>query len=456
MRISLVTVFVLVISWCASVVSTFAQEVKTNYTLEESIRIANTRATEVLKAENSVAISGAQILAAYGQFLPDFSVGGAYTYTGGTTLTSVTAPILVDSRRSNINYQVQTSLNLFNGYSDQATLKAARLSKDAAELTLERARQFIAFDVTQSYLQITLDRQIVEFATQNLTTSKQREEQLDELVKVGRRAQSDLYQQQSQTALDQQFLTNAENKLRNDKIFLARKLRIDPSLDYEFTDPVIDETSLPQGGNDERMLIAKALEQRVDLKSSRFSQDAANWYIKKYRGGYLPKVFVSGSAFGVGAHYNKLVVNNDQSTPTPNLPSWGSQLGNQILGVGALSINWTIFDRYYTKSNVVIARANAANALIDYENVNLQIVTETRQAYGNYMTALKQVETTEKGLTAAQRAFETVNGRYSVGAANFIELVITQNNLLLAKQNQAQVAINLFMQKKTLDYYLGN
>ena len=431
-------------------------QIKTDYTLEESIALANTHATEILKGENSVAISGAQVLAAYGQFLPDFSIGTAYAYTTGTTLTSVTAPILVDSRRSNINYQVQTTLNIFNGFSDQASLRAARLSKDVTALTLERAHQFITFDVTQSYLQVTLDRQIVEFAQQNLTTSRKREEQLDELVKVGRRAQSDLYQQQSQTALDQQFLANAENKFRNDRILLARKLRIDPSIDYNFTDPLIDEQPLVPGSADEQTLVAKALQQRVDLKSSRLNQEAAALYIRKYHGGYLPKVFLTGAAFGVGAHYNKLVVNNDPNTATPVLPSWGSQLGNQILGVGTLSINWTIFDRYYTKSNVAVARANAANAQIDYENTNLQIVAETRQAYGNYMTAVQQVETTEKGLTAAQKAFETVNGRYSVGAANFIELVITQNNLLLAKQNRAQVAINLFLQKRTLDYYLGN
>ncbi|MBA4145399.1 MAG: hypothetical protein C0523_06535 [Cytophaga sp.] len=78
------------------------------------------------------------------------------------------------------------------------------------------------------------------------------------------------------------------------------------------------------------------------------------------------------------------------------------------------------------------------------------------QALTNYRTALQQIITSQKGLDASQQAYETLNGKYAVGSANFIELSNAQNNLLLAKQNRAQSSISLFLQKKVIDYYLGN
>ena len=95
------------------------------------------------------------------------------------------------------------------------------------------------------------------------------------LVAVGRRPQSDLYQQQSQTSLDQQFLISATNKLNIDQILLLQRLRINPAENYQFTDVAIDENPLGEEYTNEQSLIEKALAQRADLKSSQRYQDAA-------------------------------------------------------------------------------------------------------------------------------------------------------------------------------------
>ena len=432
-----------------------AQDSLKTLSLEESIQIALTKSTAIIKGQNALDITGAQVLGAYGQFLPDVTFNGAFSYTGGDNLLVVTTPTLVSSQRSNINYQLVSSINIYNGFANRASLKAALLNKEMAGFSLARARQQITLDVTQSYLQVILDKEIVEFAKQNYQLSMRREEQLKELVTVGRRAQSDLYQQQSQTSLDQQFLINAENKLLNDKLILLQKLRINAADTYDFASVVIDENPLGNEYTDDQALIETALAQRSDLKAAQRSQDASLLYVQRYKSGYLPRVSLAGGAYGVGAHFDKLYINDKNSLPTEQR-SYGTQLADQIYGSVALNIGWTLFDKNVTRSNVAIARINALNAKVDYENVNLQIASEVKQALGNYRTAFQQTITSEKGLVAAQQAFETLNGRYAAGSANFIELSNAQNNLLLAKQNRAQASINFFLQKKSIDYYLGN
>jgi outer membrane protein len=333
-------------------------------------------------------------------------------------------------------------------------LKAALLNKEGAEFSLTRAQQQIKFDITQVYLQVVLDKEIVDFAQLNYETSQKRENQLNELVAVGRRPKSDLYQQQAQTSLDQQFLTNSINKLNIDKILLLQRLRLDPDKKYEFDSVAIDETPLGPEFVNEQALIDMARGQRADLKSSQRAQEAALWYVKRNKSGYLPRISATAGAYGVAAQFTKLYIGGNNSLPADQR-SFGSQLGDQVYGIMSLNVGWNIFDKYVTKSNVASARINAVNARIDYENVNLQIVAEIRQALGNYSTALQQTETSQKGLIAATQAFETISGRYSVGSANFIELANAQNNLLLAKQNRAQAGISLFLQKKVIDFYLG-
>ncbi len=432
-----------------------AQESPKKMTLEQAVQLAVTNSTTILKGTNAVDLNGAQVLAAHGQFLPDAVLGAAATYTGGTNLLTVTVPTLVNSQRTNVFYQIVSSINIYNGYANRAALNAALLSKEMSELTLERAKQQVALDVTQAYLQVVLDKQIVDFGRQNFETSQKREDQLKELVQVGRRPQSDLYQQQSQTSLDQQFLTNATNKLNIDKIALLQRLRINPSENYEFDDVIIDENPLSAEFADENAMIERAMSQRADLKSSQRSQDAALWYVKRSRSGYLPRITASAGAYGVAAQFSKLYVNGNDLLPAEQR-SIGTQLTDQIYGVMSLNLGWNIFDKYVTKSNVAAARINAANARIDYENTGIQIASEVKQALSNYRTALAQTETSEKGLLAANQAFETLTARYNVGAANFIELSNAQNNLLLAKQNRAQAAISLYLQKRAIDFYLGN
>ena len=164
---------------------------------------------------------------------------------------------------------------------------------------------------------------------------------------------------------------------------------------------------------------------------------------------------LGAGVFSNGAYFNKLYVNDVNSKPGSQT-GIGDQLTQQVSGVLSLNASWAIFDRYYTRSGISIAKVVSGNAQIDYENEHIQIVSEIRQAYGDYTTALQQIETADKEVIAAQRAYETLNGRYQEGSANFIELSTAQINLLQARQDRIQSVISLMLQKKVIDFYLGN
>jgi len=422
--------------------------------LQDCINIGLTRSTEVLKGVNNVGLAGALVLNAYGQFLPDLNAGAGYNYSTGKNFVSATGPYVVNANRSAFNYQLTSTLNIFTGHYNQASLKAATLNKKSYELTLERARQQISLDISQSFLQVMLDKRVVSLEQENWMTSKDREKQLAALTGVGRKAPADLYQQQAQTSRDQSLLIDAQNRLRTDKILLLKKLRLDSLEQYEFGEiPVEEQPQIEIYGN-EQVMVNKALVQRVDLQAVRLNKEVADWDIRKYQSGYLPKVFLGAGVYSAGAYFDKLYLNGVESKPRSQT-AIGDQLTRQINGSISINASWAIFDRYFTRSNVAIARIASSNAQIDYENQHIQIVSEIRQAYGDYTTALQQIETADKGVVAAEKAYETLNGRYKEGAANFIELSIAQINLLEARQTKIQATISLMLQKKVIDFYQG-
>jgi outer membrane protein len=430
-----------------------AQDTTQVLLLEDCIRIGLDQSTQILLSKDSLQITGAALMGTYGNFLPNLALNGNYAYTGGKNLLTITEPTLVNSTGSAMNYQLTSTINIFNGLYDYSALKAATLSKSASQFNLQRSEQAIAFDITQSFLQIILDRQVVKFGTENLDASTKREAQLQELTSVGRNAVSDLYQQEAETSSDKLFLIQAEQKLKNDIILLLRKIKISATEKYSIGDIPADTLPLGPEYQNVQDLIAKAMQQRPDVKSSDLSLKITDWQIKEFKSGYLPKLNLEGGMVSNGGYLNSLQINNVDALGAQE--PVGKALFGQVYGEIALNLSWNIFDRLYTKTNVAIARIYQHNASIIRDDLTVQISSDIKQAYNDYLAALQQIETSKRGLFAAQQAFEVLNGKYDVGQATFVELSNAQVVLLQAEVSKAQADISLMLQKKIIDYYIG-
>ncbi|HEY4062114.1 MAG TPA: TolC family protein [Puia sp.] len=423
--------------------------------LQDCINIALQKATIVLKGNNDITIAGTQVLAAYGQYLPNVVAAGGYNYDKGNNFYGSTGIALAKQGRSAYDYQLTSSINIFTGYYNYSNLKAARLNQQIAGLSLERAKQQIELDITQSYLQLILDRKIVALDSNNLATSLKREQQLTMLTDVGRRARTDLYQQQAQTSSDQLLLINARSRMQNDKIILFQKLRIDSSENYDIQDiPIDDSADALRYGNKEA-LVQEGIRGRVDLHSAELNIRYNEWNVKKFRSGYLPAVSLSGGLYNNGAWFNSLNVNGADALP-PSQTSPLTQLYRNSYGLLGVSATWNIFDRYFTRSNVAAAKIVVDDARIDKEDTRISIVTSINMAHNDYMNAVQQMETVDKGLIAAQQAFDAVNARYQQGATDFITESNSQQVLLQAQQNKIQASVNMMLQKKAIDFFTGS
>jgi outer membrane protein len=437
----------------ASLGESQAQDSVKVLSLDDCIKLGLSQSAKFLRSQDSVQITGAALIGAYGEFLPNLSFNGNYGYLSGSNLLTTAAPTLVNSKVSQLNYQLTSTLNIFNGFADYSALKIATLNRDASQFNLDRAKQEIAFDITQTFLQVILDRKIITYAQSNFDASTNREEQLNELTTVGRKAVADLYQQQAETSNDNLFLIQANEKLKNDVVLLLRKLKISQTDKYAIGDMAVDTLPLGHEYKNAQDLITKAVDQRPDLKSSALGISIADFEIRNLQSGYLPKLSLEGGLLSNGGYFNSLYVNGVNDLGTQE--SYGKAMFGQLYGEAFLNLSWNLFSRLSNKTNVSIAKINRQNAQINNDDLTVEISSEVKQAYNDYLSALQQITAANKGIISAVQAFDVVQGQYNVGKATFVELSTAQAALLQAQVNKAQADVNLALQKKIIDYYIG-
>jgi outer membrane protein len=436
-----------------------AESTATKLNLEDSIALAVKASTTVLKAQRDSELGGTQVLQSYLQFLPNLTAQGAYNYAKGKTYLTTAAPTLVDASNYGANYTVSTTLNIFNGFADVAAWSASQERRAVADKSLRRAQQYIALDISQSFLQAVLNQKLVGIAEKNLKASKDRQTLLEEQTKVGIRNKSDLFRQQAQTSADESFLITVQNNSQTNLITLLKKLRLSPDGKYELTEPPLEDqvAKLQQSVNNihEEDSIRQALDHRPDYEVSRRTAEAARKDVTTLRSAYWPKLDFVASYLSSSRNLDTQLVNNINVVPASQL-SLDQQLRDQGSYVYGLVLTWNIFDRWSSSLNVERGKAVAYKSELDAEDYRNQVVGEVKQALNDYRAAVAQLDTSQRGLVAARKAYEVSEGRYEVGSLSYVDLAAAQTQLVQAEANRAQALIGFELQKRAVDFALGN
>ena len=444
------------LTWCLLESTGLAAPEKT-LTLEESIRMAVTASTSVLKSTGDRELAGTQAVQSYLQFLPNVVAQAGYGYAKGTSFLTTAQPALVSASNYGPSYQLSTTLNLFNGLSDYATWQASTARRSAAERSLRRAKQQISLDVAQSFLQVALDNRLIEIARNNLQDSQERQHLLEEQTKVGVKSLSDLFRQQAQTSSDESFFVVNENKQKTDLILLLRRLRIDPAENYRVLEPPLEIRAgvAPQASSDdEAEMMRTALEHRLDYEASRLSFEATRWDVRTAKSTYFPRLDLVATYGASARSVDSGTVNGTGFAPFTQA-SVSDQLTNQTAVTYGVYLTWSLFDRGVTPLNVERAKNVSFKAELDYRDYRNQVIGEARQAYSGRLAARKQLEASAKGVSAARKAYEVSKGKYEVGALNFIDLATTQLLLLQAEAARAQALVEFELQRRSAVFALG-
>lgn len=421
-------------------------------TLQDAIDIALENNLELKRASNDLDLARSQNFSAKANFLP--SVDGSFSGRQSVGRQFIESEIAFEEVTSNtLSGSISTSMPIFQGFSNILNLRNSRKDIDRQENSLERTRETVIFNAASSYLQVLLDKQLLEIAEENLEASQQQLKQVEAQVEVGSRPTVDLYDQESQVASNELEVINQENALELSRTQLIRNLQLDPLKSYEFAMPEVAVEDVEPQELDLQKLTEQALSNRKDLRSQELLIETLNNDLKEARYALFPTLSVSA---GISSGYGDLYSVPDPATGEIRSVGFVDQFFDQRINrYAGFQISVPIFNNWDRRVSIQQAQVNYKNAQLDLRDQEYAVREEVRQAYNDYRSYAKRLESSQKSLRAAERSYETQQQRYEVGSSTLIELTDASARYTEAQSNLANALYNLIFQEKLLNYYLG-
>ena len=415
--------------------------------INDAVQLALDRNVGLKFSANSVRQSEISLSGAKYFLVPSLSFGTNAGRNFGLSFDQTTGRV-VNYSSDRFGLSTSASMVVFSGMRDWAALEQARLNVTGTGLDHERQRQLVVFQVMDQYLSLIQANSQVTIQEENLAAQQQLLEQVQEFVNAGSRPVSDLYQQQAAAASAELALLDAERGVETAVNRLIQTLQLDPFGGYEFAAPDLSERALVPEDYDVDELVRTAFDRRLDLRAQEVAIAVSEQGIRSARGGWLPRVSISGSA---GTSYSSVqgFAGGGQTTP------FGTQLENNRSESVGINLSIPIFDNFSTRTSVQSARVAYNNAELGLDNLRQDIRLNVRQAYLDYLRDEKSLDVTDKQLIAAQQALEAAQERYNVGASTLVELAQAQSAFVAASNNRASAINNFFFRKLLIDYYIG-
>ncbi|MBT8399580.1 MAG: TolC family protein [Rhodothermia bacterium] len=424
-------------------------------TFDDAVTLALERNVDLKKAENDVALQDQIVAREKADFLPDLNVSLRPSRSWGLTFDQ-TSFRQVTQKSDFFSVSASSSVNLFDGFGKVATLREAQHTLESSSLTLERRRQTVFFNVIQAYLQVILDKEQVQIRAEDVESQQQQLRRIEEFTRVGSRPISDLYQQQATLAASELQLLEAERAVQLSEVRLIQVLELDPLRVYDFDAPLQEDIDLSASTYELDALLQSSFQQRLDLQALDASIASSEEGIRAAKSGRYPSLtlFSSGGSSYSSLREEPIIDVNDQVTGFERVPFADQLEDNRSASLG-LTLSIPIFNRLFTKTNIQQARIRHSNLGLDRQNLEQNIALEVRQAYLDYLTAVKRLDVTEKQVRSARQAEQVESERYDIGASTLVELTQARASLVDAESQRAQAVYQFVFQGKVIEYYLG-
>ncbi len=422
-----------------------AQAVQT-ITLNDAVRIALDQNHELKVSANQVRQGENSLRKAKYFLTPNISFYTSTSRRFGLYFDQ-TAATLVHKSSEYFNLSTSTSITVFDGFREWATLKQARLTVAETGLVHEQKRQQVVFLVMNQYLVLLKARSQVAIQQENLAAQEQLLEQVEQFANAGLRPVADLFQQQAATARAELVLLGAQRDAGAAENLLIQTLQLDPFGEYDFVVPDLSARAPVAEVYDVEDMVRTAFERRSDLRAREAAIGVSEQGIRIARAGWMPQVSLSA---GAGSGYSSV-----QGFASGRTTPFGTQLQNNRSENLGLSLSIPILDKFKSRTDIQSARIQHNNAQLDLESLRQKIRLDVRQAYLDYLWDEKSLDVSEKQLVAAQQALEAAQKQFNAGSKTLIELAEVRSSYVEAANNRADAISSFFFRKLLIDYYIG-
>jgi len=356
--------------------------------------------------------------------------------------------LIVSTSQSVTNFNVGMNMDLFQGLRTHHQIKSDQLNIEATLFDIEDAKENIELMVTAYYLQVLLNKEVLEIFKAQVLLAQEQVERIQILVNNGKSSDAELYVSKSTLATDQVSVVEAQNSVRLSLLDLAQLMNY-PNIsdfdivtehDYSEIDEIFDRNI------DVSTVVENALESRPAIRAALTRIEKANREIKLTRSGWYPTLGLN-AYFGTGYYYrfNNLAL-------FPNAP-FGDQFKNNARESIGLSLFIPIFDKLSTYYNVKQQKIRVKSQELQLEETKRNLIKSIEQAFVNAVAAKEKYSASQVAHSSTKKAFEYEEIKYNAGASTNYEFNDAKNKYLKAQSNLIQAKYDFLFRIKILEFY---
>lgn len=354
--------------------------------------------------------------------------------TNSDRIPSLTAGYDVDKEEgSNTSYSadltVSWEMDLWNKIGNETSAADKDIASSIA--TYQSATDTLAANIMRAWLQISLQKQLVDIEIQRLQLTEDNESIILEKYRSGLGDLEDLDTARTDSASTRATLAEYTEVLAQNERSLALLIGTMGgdqhfNVSAEFPEVITPLISFPE----------QDLSRRPDLQSAFYDLEAEEFRTNAAYKSLLPSISLS------------VALSDTASSPTSALltsPLWS------LLG----QLSAPIFDGGYLQSQVDISEMTTENAYWVYQETLLNAVNEVENALGQEKSLAEQQRHLEIALESAKRSFANYQEKYREGLVDISDLLTVQTNGFDVKANLTQVIYNRLVNRIDLGLALG-
>ncbi|MCB9426125.1 MAG: TolC family protein [Flavobacteriales bacterium] len=431
----------------------FAQELTPNeqkkWTLEACITHAIENNISVKQADIDVEAVDIDKKAALGRFLPSINANANSSWNVGLTDDPTTGQ-KVNQTSNTVSAGLSSGLSLYNGLQNQKRLQRVKLSKVATEFQREQIQQNTAVMVANAFLQIISNKENVKIQKEQLANNELRLQRTQELVDGGQLPKGEALNIQADIYSNKQQLIFAETELYLSKINLAQLLVLENPMEFD-----IDDTTISIEPSDILMqkpqdIVAKALNERVEVKLAQSRVNLARKDIDIAKGARSPSL---SAFYNFGTNYNDF----ERLTAAGLKPAdpFVDQLWNNRGHSFGLSLNVPVFNGFSVKTGIERAQVAFEKAKLTADQARLDLENDVYTAYAATERALNSYLAAQETVKARAEAFRYTQERNAVGMSNSYDVSQSQVLLTTAQSEMNKAKYDYLFRVKILELYFG-
>lgn len=409
----------------------------------------------------------------------NFQANGGYQFGRSidpATNSFTTNEIFATSQSLNVG------LDLFNWFSKRNTIAANKFQAEAYVAGAEKARNDVALNVANAYLQILLNAEQINISEVQVKQSIDQLNIVKKQVDAGALPELNLAELEAQLANDSSTLISAKANYTLSLLQLKAVLNIPAEQPFDVAIPPVEQIPVESLGElDPAVVYNMAIANMPQQKINDLNLKAAEKNVAAVKGQMYPSLRLFGT------------LDSRYSTQDQLLQSFKTRPGTAVIGgvdVGGITYpvittDPEIYDAVFRKRpfftqlnnnfgqsiglglsipifNGGQARANWRRAQLNVESVQLQKEADAQtlkqdiyQAHTNAVAALQKFNASKKGVETSQKAYDYAKKRFDVGLLNTLDLITTQNNLFRAKINLVSAQYDYVFKMKLLEFYKG-